>query len=85
MFLKQEGWEGSSSHDLGGEPMMIRRSSSEVTSLMDDRLQSVEGWYGGGEPSLACRMPKILAVCEVRKSPTLPLTGPTLGWKGCSK
>src|SRR6218665_3509050 len=56
-------------NDLGGEPMMIRRNSSAVTSLMEDRLQSVEGWCGGGEPSVACGMPTILsAVCEARKS-----------------
>src|SRR6218665_3862720 len=73
---------GSSSHDLGGEPMMIRWRSSAVTSLMDDRLQSVEGWCGGGEPSVACRMPKILAVCEVRKSSAVKAGAPEVhsGW-----
>src|SRR6218665_2588262 len=62
--------------------MLIRRSSSGVTSLMDDRLQSVEGWCSGGEPSVACRMPKILAVCEVRKSSAVKAGAPEVhsGW-----
>src|SRR6218665_1825035 len=62
--------------------MMISRSSSAVTLLIDDRLQSVEGWCGGGEPSVASRMPKILVVCEVRKSSAVKADAPEVhsGW-----
>jgi len=59
-----------------GEPMMIRRSSSAVTSLKDDRLQLVVQWCGGGEPTVACRMPRILVVCEVRKSSAVKASTP---------
>ena len=49
---------------------------------MDDRLQSVEGWCGGGYPSVACRMSKNLAVCEVRKSSAVKASAPEVhsGW-----
>lgn len=61
---------------------MMHHSSSLVTSLRDDKLQSVVGWIGGGEPSAACQMSKILVVCYVRKYSAEKARAPEMhsGW-----
>src|SRR6218665_3110561 len=48
--------KGSSSHDFGAAPMMMRRNSAGVIAVTADRMQVVDGNVGGGEPAMSSRM-----------------------------
>src|SRR6218665_2827323 len=53
--------KGSSSHDFGAAPMMMRRSLAGVIAVAADRTQDVDGNVGGGEPAVSSRMVWTLA------------------------
>lgn len=64
------------------KPMIMRHSSSVVTVFKNDIQQSAVQWGDGGKSSVACRMLKILVVCNVKKSSVVKASAPEVhsGW-----